>query len=422
LGQSCTCTGTVYDGDTPPNPLHSVKVEAVNGGKGTKAVYTDKNGDFTITVNGLSQCSDVTVKVTANTLNGVEYSKEEKLDDDPSLPKEIYITDYVSCKCDPITNKHELFLHAPAKGAPRYGRNKHVLKINSSHRKEKRYIAEVKCLQKILDELGFKSGKVSKDYKYKFESNSVCNFVSKYNKSGIYGPDEALAIWLFQNIALNPSSDKGQLLEHKHPRRYTSKAFGSVYVIPREVTGKVRVEAEWGTKILMDVLEKASMDPSVALPKKVTSKGGIVIGDISFPTGGVIKGHKAHQLGVGVDIHMRDICGKFGQVKYTWNDETKVTYKAEETGLHCAYDSDYAEALLKVLAAHPNVQYIFFHDINFLPGGSKRARIKKGASKIQCAYKGKPGKKNYDSSNPCKLQPAKDSHAHHIHLRVVTEK
>jgi penicillin-insensitive murein endopeptidase len=453
----CKCKGVVYDGDTPANPLHSVKVEALTGK--AKTVYTDEDGEFELKVTDLDKCSKVKVKVTANTLNGVKFSEEATLDDSTS-PKKIYIKDYQSCKCDPVTKKYELFLHDKASGArPLRGRRHevHILKRRSPHYRSsyqnKRYIAEVSCLQVILDQLGFQSGEVTplpplkKNIKLPdgteeekeiprspmYKPSTMRKFVDppKKNKAGVYDRDEELAVLLFQSTALRGSpSDSGKLVIGRSLIKCKSKAFGSFKVTPGRVDKETlkalnkankgnkdwpwkwtkfksnsylkrkswKKEAEWGTKILMDVLNQASQASGVK------SKGGIEIGDISRPTGGTIPGHSSHERGVDVDINMRDTDGKFGEIEY---DAAK-------------YDQEYAKDLLNALAAHPNVKCIFFHDPDFLRNGPRRSEITKGAGKIICAGRAKPGDSNYHATKPCNRK--NDSHTHHIHLRVVVEK
>lgn len=438
--QQCKCKGVVYDGDTPANPLEGVEVKAVNG-KGK--AFTNRKGEFKITVKGVSTCNDVKVRVTAETLNGITFTKEEKLG--TGTPTKIVLTDYKACICDVLSNRDQLYLHKPAKGKGK----KHILSVRSTHRKKNRYIAEVKCLQKILDDLGYNSGKVVRHkkgvYKYKYKSNSVRKFISPKNKPGVYDYDEALAVWLFQSTALNPQSPDGQIA--KIPTKTTTKYFGTVKITSQKVDKGTldalnkanlvkkdwpwkwikfkaipnllkrdpwRAEAEWGVKVLMDVLKKAAEDPAVK------AKGGIVIGDLSLPTGGIVPGHGSHQRGVDVDIHLRDIAGNFGDVDCTWKNTNKK-YKGKASGkTFSAYDQDYSEALLKALAAHPNVKYLFLHDRDFLRDGNKRSRITKGAGKIICAQEGKAGEDNYDAAKPCCLKS--DSHTHHLHMRVVIEK
>jgi murein endopeptidase len=147
----------------------------------------------------------------------------------------------------------------------------------------------------------------------------------------------------------------------------------------------------------MDVLKEALTDTTVF------AKGGIRIQDISLPTGGFISDHTSHQRGVDVDIHMRDISGKFGDVDYRWTNTSKTDYRGPviKANVYSAYDQDYAEALLIALGKQKNVHLLLFNDPAFLSGGVRRSSL--------------------PTAVRSKIIKSTGSHAYHIHMRVKLE-
>ncbi|ADE13495.1 hypothetical protein Nhal_0296 [Nitrosococcus halophilus Nc 4] len=327
----------------------------------------------------------------------------------------------------------------------------HILRVGSVHSEEARYKAEVKCLQKRLEELGFKSG-VVKQITEKIEVNDLEKTVKnlKYhpysdrnfstattNTPGLYDNDEALAVWQFQGLAMCQAST-GAL--PRLPSRCTSKIFGKIRYKAKQVdktTVKIlnatnsnpfwkwaqfqpqqcapphstqkclwrkkwkQPQVEWGTKALVEVLQNAAKALNQASASSTANYRGIEIGDISYPTGGSVTGHGSHERGIDVDINTRALCAdgttQYGAIEY-WQTAP------------CPYDQAYMEVLLKALAAQKYVDKLLFHDPAFLPGGARYNNIPASdRKKITCS--------KYQQHTPC---PG-NSHTHHIHMRLKWE-